>query len=246
MEHKHLFILCPPASGSTVLWKLLQTSPAVSTFPVEGQTLVKDILFTPRRWDPELPIPWERVRAAWRSAWDLDKPVLLEKSPPHLVRAAQLQEYFTASHFVIMVRNPYAFCEGVRRRWRQDLDYAAIARNWADWAGRQVENRLRLQRALFFSYEDLCADPREACQRLLIFLPELGELHPELEFAVFEKSQAIGNLNERQIARLSVGDIREINGVLAGYAELLQTLGYELMAERPMSAAGGNTTRSLS
>jgi hypothetical protein len=35
----HLFVLCPPYSGSTVLWKLLATSPNVSALPVEGQFL---------------------------------------------------------------------------------------------------------------------------------------------------------------------------------------------------------------
>ena len=34
---KFLFVLCPPYSGSTVLWRILGTSPQVSMLPKEGQ-----------------------------------------------------------------------------------------------------------------------------------------------------------------------------------------------------------------
>jgi len=229
--NKHLFILCPPSSGSTLLWRLLQTSPKVSAFPAEGQTLVKDILFIPDRWDPDLKVPWDQVREKWRAAWDLSKPVLLEKSPPHLVRARQLEEYFPDSHFVIMIRNPYAFCEGVKRRWKSDWSYAAIARLWMTWAGCQVSNLQQLRHALFLSYEELTGDPQGQCRRLLCFLPELEQLHPEMNFRVFEKNQKVEDLNSRQIARLAGEDIREINGVLKDPPGLMARFGYGFLGD---------------
>ncbi len=231
MKHKYLFILCPPSSGSTLLWQLLRTSPHVGFFRAEGQTLVKDILFTAQRWDPALPVAWEKVRAAWESAWDMSKPVLLEKSPPHLVRARQLQEHFPGSHFVVMVRNPYAYCEGIRRRWRNDLNYATIARRWVERAVFQCDNRAGLQRVLFFTYEELCADAESICRRLVGFVPELERLQPQREFAVFEKNLPMKDLNARQIARLSASDIREINAVLGGHRQLLAEFGYEMIGE---------------
>ena len=155
MEHKHLFILCPPASGSTLLWKILRTSPHVSALPAEGQTLVPEILFTRARWNPDLPVPWDKVKEKWFTAWDLSKPILLEKSPSHLVRAGQLQHHFPASFFLVMMRNPYAVCEGIKRRWRKDLGYAAIARLWLTWAGQQASNRQQLHNVLSLSYEEL-------------------------------------------------------------------------------------------
>lgn len=231
MKHKYLFILCPPSSGSTLLWQLLQTSPHVGSLPAEGQTLVKDILFTGQRWDPALSVPWEKVRQVWESAWDMSKPVLLEKSPPHLVRARQLQAHFPNSHFVVMVRNPYAYCEGIRRRWRSDLDYATIARRWVERAACQRDNRASLQRVLFFTYEQLCADAESVCRRLVGFVPELERLQPQREFAVFEKSLPVKDLNARQIARLSPADIGEINAVLCGHQGLLAEFGYEMLGE---------------
>jgi hypothetical protein len=229
MTPKHLFILCPPASGSTLLWQLLRTSPHVAAFPREGQALAKDVLFNPQRWDPGMTVDWEKVRKAWEAAWDANKPVRLEKSPPHLVRARQLEEQFPESHFIVMVRNPYASCEGVRRRWRQDLPFAAVARLWAEWAAYQADNIRRLRRVLAIRYEDLTHDPREQCRRLLEFVPELGELQVDREFSVFEKTQKIEDLNPRQIARLGAGDIRGINGVLASAAGLMARFRYEFI-----------------
>ena len=226
MKHKHLFILCPPASGSTLLWQILRTSPQVASLPGEGQVLAREILFNRRRWDPLMPVDWEQVRKAWEEAWDMSKPVLLEKSPPHLVRARQLEEFFPQSRFVVMMRNPYAFCEGIKRRWKNELGYAAIARLWVTWAGCQVANLRQLRHALFLSYEELTDDAQGQCRRLLQFVPELQELHPEREFSVFEKVQVVENLNSRQIARLTPGDILEINSVLKDSPELVKDFQY--------------------
>lgn len=231
MKHTYLFILCPPASGSTLLWRILQTSPHVSAFRLEGQALAKEYLFTPDRWDPEKKIPWDQVKRKWQAAWDVSKPILLEKSPPHLVRARQIEEHFPDSRFIVMVRNPYAFCEGLRRRWLKKTDLGELARNWVRWAGHQSVNRRTLACSVFFTYEDLCDRPRETCVRLIRFLPELEALSFENEFKIFERSQPVENLNERQIARLSAADLREINAVLAEHRPLLAEFGYGLLGE---------------
>src|SRR5512145_3089051 len=94
MEHRHLFVLCPPASGSTLAQRILATSPNVAAMPEEGQTYVPEILFIPERWNPALAIDWKEVRRSWEKVWDPAKPVRLEKSPPHLLRAGQLERAF--------------------------------------------------------------------------------------------------------------------------------------------------------
>jgi len=78
---RHLFLLCPPYSGSTVLWKLIQTSPNVSALPAEGQFMnsVQHLLLD-ERWSADKQIPWDVVKEKWEEAWDLDKPILLEKA----------------------------------------------------------------------------------------------------------------------------------------------------------------------
>ena len=42
--------------------------------------------------------------------------MLLEKSPPNIIRTADIVNHFDPVKFVIMVRNPYAHAEGLMRR----------------------------------------------------------------------------------------------------------------------------------
>jgi hypothetical protein len=238
MTPKHLFILCPPASGSTLLWKLITTSPQVSAFRLEGQALAKSQLFTRDRWNAQKPIDWEKVKETWRAAWDLSKPVLLEKSPPHLVRAGQLAAHFPNSYFIVMVRDPYAFCEGVKRRWGSrksflsGFTYFNLARFWAICARYQIANQKNLENTLFLSYEELTGRPAETARRLLAFVPELKNLDWGQEFSVFEKSRAITNLNDQQIARLRDGQLFEINQALKRCPGLLAHFGYPFREPR--------------
>ncbi len=238
MTPKHLFILCPPASGSTLLWKLLKTSPQVSAFGLEGQALAKSQLFTRDRWNAKKTIDWERVRARWNRAWDLSKPVLLEKSPPHLIRAGQLAAYFPNSYFIIMIRNPYAFCEGVKRRWGSrksflsGYTYFNLARFWAICARHQIKNQKSLKNSLVMTYEELTDRPAEAASRLLDFVPELGGLDMGKEISIFEKSQPITNFNDRQITRLSDGHLFEINQALKYCPGMLAHFAYTFREPR--------------
>ena len=227
MENKYLFILCPPASGSTLLHKILQTSPYTSAFNVEGQALVKPILFTRDRWNPGKVIPWDIVKEKWFEKWDAHKPILLEKSPPHLIRAKQLETYFPQSYFVIMMRNPYAFCEGVKRRWGKKYVYLNIAKLWAICAGYQIDNIKNLKNAIWLTYEDLTTNPELICKKIIDFMPEMKELNTGKKFDIFEKSLNIMNLNQIQISSLSNDDIFEINLVLKKYRDYLAFFNYQ-------------------
>jgi hypothetical protein len=48
--------------------------------------------------------------------WDQTAKVLIEKSPPHLVRAKAIQQNFHPAKFLISWRNPYAAGEGLIAR----------------------------------------------------------------------------------------------------------------------------------
>ncbi len=238
MTFKHLFILCPPSSGSTLMWKLLQTSPLVSAFGWEGQVLAKSQLFSRDRWRAEKRIDWKAVRDRWNQAWDMSKPVLLEKSPPHLIRAGALAAQFPNSYFIIMIRNPYAFCEGVKRRWgaRKSIlagySYFNLACFWAICARYQIKNQSSLENALLMSYEELTDRPEESSRRLVDFVPELERLDWEKEISVFEKTKPVTNLNDKQISRLSDGQLFEINLALKSVLGTLAHFGYSLREPR--------------
>lgn len=230
--HSYLFVLCPPYCGSTVLWRLLSTSPVVSAHPTEGQSLeeVKHIIWEgPKPWDPRKVIPWAEVRQGWERVWDMSKSILLEKSPPHIVWALEIEKAFTPAYFIAMMRDPYAFCEGRRRR-HPESHIKVSAEFWADCANYQIRNIERLERITFFRYEDFAERPMDIRSQILDFMSELEDIDITKSFKARSigrsRELAIQNLNREKIDRLSTRDIRDVNSVLRRHDHLMDYFGY--------------------
>ncbi len=256
----YLFVLCPPLSGSTLLWKLLQTSPAIAALPGEGQTLeeVKGLM---RKgvWNPQQEFPWTRIKECWEHFWDINKPVFLEKSPPNLLRAFEIEKVFSPASFLVMIRNPYALCEGIRRYIEKsekrgneqketvlvkaltgnpeavlDGDEIEIATKfWVKCAKYQKENTKHLKRAIHFTYEEFADNPSHIKKRILDFVPELKSLDIDKKFNVHSvegrSARPISNFNSKKIALLSAKDIRRINTILKESKDLMDFFGYEFL-----------------
>ena len=102
-KHQHLFILSPPFCGSTLLNEIISSSKNVSCNNNiglrEGQHLpiAKDILFTKDRWDSKKQVNWKLIHNIWNKYWDRSKDIFLEKSPPNICRAIQIEKawYFS-------------------------------------------------------------------------------------------------------------------------------------------------------
>nr|WP_222615449.1 sulfotransferase [Persicimonas caeni] len=184
-----------------------------------------------RHWDPDYEIPWERVRLEWEKEWDSSKEFLLEKSPPNLLRAAAIQEHFEPAYFIGMIRNPYAFCEGVARRPDNDMDVASAAEFWLQCAQAQTRNKAELDHILFFTYEEFAEDPAAIRDRILEFLPELEclDLDEPSDHSFMGHEPIIRNLNPIQIRRLTSRDIARINRVLRREPQLMADFGYDFI-----------------
>jgi hypothetical protein len=71
---------------------------------------------TPDRWNPAKSMPWEIIRVEWLARWQeavSERPearILIEKSPPNLVRAKQIEEEFAGVKFILLMRDPYPWC----------------------------------------------------------------------------------------------------------------------------------------
>jgi hypothetical protein len=225
----YVFILCPPFSGSTVLWKLFSTSHAVSALPSEGQFLpeVKNIM-RQDPWNPDIRFPWEEIKAVWDGYWDHEKPLLVEKSPPHIIRTQEIMEHFRPVSFILMVRNPYAHCEGLIRRnkWSATDSAKFSVRCMRE----QADNAKRLPNTLCFTYEQLTENPEMISKNIQEFLPELGELKHTESFSVHSidgvVNRRIVNLNKSNIENLSVRDLRDINKVLRENDDVMTYWGY--------------------
>jgi hypothetical protein len=229
----YLFVLCPPYSGSTLLWKLLSTSQNVSSLPDEGQFLPElEGIMRDKPWDGSRPLPWPEIKAVWESYWDMSKPVLLEKSPPNLIRTRDIEANFQPVKFVVMVRNPYAQSEGLMRRNNWNVNYAA---SFAMMCLRtQLQNARNLDNALVLTYESFVQDPARACQQLVAFMPELGDMDHAASFEVHSVdgtlNRPITDLNAKKIASLTTETIAAMNTLFMPHQETMAAWGYDLLA----------------
>ena len=225
-----LFVLCPPYSGSTVLWKILGTSPQVSMLPKEGQFLdeVSDVMRN-EPYNIDTKMPWKKIRAAWELHWDSVKPIYLEKSPPNLVRAFEIEQEFAPCYFIAMIRNPYATCEGIYRRGDKALE--ETAKFWVSCAMHQKINIKGLKNIIHFTYEELVEDTSQIRNNTLSFMPELKSLDikiaPKIHSVFGREHRKITNLNHHKINNLSNQELSKINNVLEKHSEIMDFFGYE-------------------
>ncbi len=236
-DNKFLFILSPPYCGSTLLNEIISTSNNVSvnnnegTREGQGLPLVRDIMFNhDRRWDESLDFDWKFIKNEWMKYWDLTAPILLEKSPPNLIRARSINKYFNPSYFIILCRNPYAHVESLMRREKWTAERAA------EFVIRCLKNQRRnlesFQYAILLSYEELTDNPVQTLELLRNFLPELSDINIEREFNAHNfknKRMKIANLNSEKISHFSPTELERIYSVFKLNDDIISFFNYEIL-----------------
>jgi len=184
-----------------------------------------------RPWDPQRQFPWALIKERWQQVWDMSKPILVEKSPPTIVRAFEIEKFFSPCYFIATMRNPYAFCEGHRRRDRNDI--AACAQAWVSHATYQVQSIKGLKNISYFKYEDFADNPAAIKVQILNFMPELKDINIKESFNARSMRGRgylpIRNFNQEKIDRLAPTDIRKISAVLRQYEHLMSFFEYEYL-----------------
>lgn len=196
MVKKYLFILCPPFNGSTVLYKIIDSSKSVKTFlgktynnngkyvipKGEGHHLL--IRDCPEYWenrhDSKFKLPMKLLKERYDEHWNSENdnltnnsssnsdsnPILCDKSPPYVHFAKQIETYFEQFGEV------YFICmirSPYSCKWIRDAP-------WNVFAKEQKRNIETLKNVLYFRYEDLVSKPKKIKQRLVKFLPELHDI----------------------------------------------------------------------
>ncbi len=237
---RQIFLLNPPYSGSTAMAGLLLKSPrAWCAWPdAEGQW-VPAIRPEMRRepWNPALDFDRPRIRRVWLKAKPADKSVLIEKSPPNLLRVRSIIKTFPDSVFVISNRNPYAWLGSViYREHREELETAegrreAIRREVSRWifmTRRQIENlELVRGRSVITSYETFCAAPEIFIQNLNGYCGDLKiDRNASLQVKDYPEHGLI-NMNAAQISRLTSEEIALAGDALKEARAELEFFGYK-------------------
>lgn len=149
-----------------------------------------------------------RIWSSWAPHWDLSKPVVVEKSPPNLVRTRFLQALFPdRAYFLMVVRHPIAVAYATKRwtrryRWipapatrrvgALQADVHSLIRHWSAAHRTFLADAPHLDNVLLVRYEDLIASPGGQLATVMRFVG----LEPEP--ANWEVRTA---LNERYVER---------------------------------------------
>jgi len=191
MDNKYLFIGGLHRSGTTLLGRLLDQHPEISSLgntgviEDEGQFL-QSVYATdmahggPGRFafDDAAHLTEEsqlvsrdsrdRLYAAWQPYWDTGRRVLLEKSPPNLLRGRFLQAVFPQSHFLFILRHPVATSLATHK-W-SGTGIHSLLHHWVHaHTIMRVDNTL-LDRVKVISYERLVAAPQQVLREIDTFL----------------------------------------------------------------------------
>ena len=168
-------------SGTTLLGRALAEHPAVSGFadtgvPAdEGQHL--QTVYPPAKeyggpglfaFAPEAHLTEasplvseqsrERLLAEWSPHWELDREVLVEKSPPNLIRMRFLQALFPEAAFVVVVRHPVAVAYATAK-WRKQESLRTLLRHWVVAHELYRADRGQVERVFEVRFEDFVRDP---------------------------------------------------------------------------------------
>lgn len=183
MTHDLLFVGGLHRSGTSLLYRILNTHPDVSCFSDtgvsedEGQHL-QDVYPTAAEYSgvgrfgfyPHARLTEtsqlvtdenrDRLWASWSPHWNLERRVLAEKSPPNVIRSRFLQALFPEARFLFILRHPIPTTLSTMK-WSH-LSITATVEHWLTCHGYLFEDLRFLRRYVVIRYEDLIYD-RHAC-----------------------------------------------------------------------------------
>jgi hypothetical protein len=246
--HRLVFVAGLHRSGTTLLARLLAAHPEVSGFsgtgaPAdEGQHLQSvypsDHQYgRPGRFGfaPEMhltessPLVSEqaasRLFEEWSPHWDLSRPLLLEKSPPNLIKTRFLQALYPNSSFVVIVRHPIPVSIPTAK-WRGTRRYHRMFEHWLRCHALFEADREQLERVHVLRYEHLVRDPEAVLRGVFEFLqlepiPPSEPVDSGANEKYFRRWQELKRSDPRMRAYLDLVSLR--------YEHRMRRYGYSLL-----------------
>jgi hypothetical protein len=111
-----------------------------------------------------------RLFSDWQKHWDINKPFLLEKSPPNLIMTRFLQEMFPDSYFLIITRHPVAVSFATQKFVGGRASIHSMLRHWLVCHEIFWRDSRHLKNLYILRYEDFVKDPSLYLQNIYSFL----------------------------------------------------------------------------
>jgi hypothetical protein len=174
----------------------------------------------------------DKLVAEWGQYWNLERRVLVEKSPPNLLKLRFLQELFPEASFVVIMRHPIAVSYATQKWSETSLD--SLLEHWLVCHDIFLEDAPHIERLVLARYEDFVADPAGVVGRIQ---ERLG-LTPS--GAAFKARSGINDdYFKRWSARLRPRQRRQHTELARRYEERTNRFGYSLLEpERDAEPAG--------
>ena len=145
MDKKYIFICGLHRSGKSTLTNIIRTSNLVSihthknSIDIEGQHIqtVYDAAYKhggPGKFGFDKKYHYtektylltqknnDKIINDWSKFWDLNKPILVEQSPPNIIHTRYLQEIVGKSYFIIIIRHPLSVALATEKYMTQSLE----------------------------------------------------------------------------------------------------------------------------
>lgn len=111
-----------------------------------------------------------RLLDQWAPYWDVTRRLLVEKSPPNLIRTRFLAALFPAARFVMLVRHPVAVALATEKWVDEQTSLADLVGHWVRAHQIFADDAAYVSNLHVLKYEDLVADPVAALAALQGFL----------------------------------------------------------------------------
>ena len=177
----------------------------------------------------------ETLLREWGVHWDLTKPVLLEKSPPNLIRTRFLQALFPSSSFLMLLRHPLAVAYATKKWTNASL--SSLIEHWLLCYSTFDRDRQHLKSSYIVRYENLVKDPATlgSVQTFLGLAAHDVPVHirPDLDDAYLVKWRE---------ARQRQEDSDDAKRIEDRFGERIARFGYSLEVDRPYIAGAAALT----
>jgi hypothetical protein len=155
--------------------------------------------------------------------------VLVEKSPPNLIRTRFLQALFPGSRMIALVRHPVAVAGATRefgrsRRLRRRMSYTSLIEHWLHCHELLLADAARVEHLHLMRYEEFVAAPDERLGEVFRFVgvdprPSGLEVRRDINDAYFRRWA---------VARRTPGTSTDIAQAVETLEERVAPFGYSL------------------